>query len=126
MGTIVNQVNEKAKIQASRIPSAGDEQIPVSAFHVMMKPRGAICNLDCKYCYFLAKEDLYPDSNFRMSEELLENYIKQYIDAQTVPEITFAWQGGEPTLMGLDFFEKAINFQKKHQFLQNRDVLVQN
>tara|TARA_B100000029_G_scaffold516037_1_gene626269 strand:- start:5308 stop:6666 length:1359 start_codon:yes stop_codon:yes gene_type:complete len=115
MGTIVNQVNEKAKIQASRIPSAGDEQIPVSAFHVMMKPRGAICNLDCKYCYFLAKEDLYPDSNFRMSEELLENYIKQYIDAQTVPEITFAWQGGEPTLMGLDFFEKAINFQKKHQ-----------
>ncbi len=67
------------------------------AFHLMTKPRGAICNLDCKYCYFLSKERLYPGSTFRMSETLLEEYTRQYIDAQHVPEVTFAWQGGEPT-----------------------------
>ncbi len=94
-------------------PSAGNAPVPPPAFHVMMKPRGAICNLDCEYCYFLAKENLYPGSDFRMSDDLLEEYIKQYIDAQQVPEVTFAWQGGEPTLMGLDFFKKAIEIQEK-------------
>lgn len=97
------------------MPSAGGDPVPVPAFHVMMKPRGAICNLDCKYCYFLAKEDLYPGSGFRMSDDLLEEYVRQYIDAQQVPEVTFAWQGGEPTLMGLEFFQKAVELQKKHQ-----------
>ena len=85
------------------------------AFHVMTKPRGAICNLDCKYCYFLSKEFLYPDSQFRMSESLLESYVRQYIEAQQVDEVTFAWQGGEPTLMGLDFFQKAVELQQKHK-----------
>jgi len=84
------------------------------AFHVMTKPRGAICNLDCEYCYFLAKELLYPDSSFRMAHDLLENYVHQYIEAQTVPEITFAWQGGEPTLMGLDFFKLVVQLQRKY------------
>ena len=86
-----------------------------AAFHVMLKPRGAICNLDCKYCYFLSKEDLYPESNFRMSDEALENYTRQYIEAQSVPEVTFAWQGGEPTLMGLDFFRLAVESQEKYR-----------
>ncbi len=85
------------------------------AFHVMTKPRGAICNLDCKYCYFLSKERLYPNSDFRMSETLLEEYIQQYIEVQRVPEVTFAWQGGEPTLMGLDFFKQAVRYQQKHK-----------
>jgi uncharacterized protein len=85
------------------------------AFHLMTKPRGAICNLDCKYCYFLSKERLYPGSNFRMSETLLEEYTRQFIDAQRVPEVTFAWQGGEPTLMGLDFYRQAISYQQKHK-----------
>jgi uncharacterized protein len=84
------------------------------AFHIMTKPRGAICNLDCQYCYFLSKERLYPDSAFRMDEDVLENFTRQYIEAQRVPEVTFAWQGGEPTLMGLDFFEKAVEFQEKY------------
>ena len=84
------------------------------AFHVMTKPRGAICNLDCKYCYFLSKEFLYPDSKFRMSESLLEEYTRQYIEAQQVSEVTFAWQGGEPTLMGLDFFKQAVAYQQKY------------
>ncbi|MFW5973485.1 MAG: radical SAM protein, partial [Bacteroidota bacterium] len=80
----------------------------------MCKPRGAICNLDCAYCYYLEKEDLYPGATFRMSDEVLEAYVRQYIASQFVPEVTFAWQGGEPTLMGLDFFERAVFFQQKY------------
>jgi uncharacterized protein len=84
------------------------------AFHVMLKPRGAICNLGCHYCYFLSKEKLYPDSLFRMEDQLLEDFTRQYIQTQQVPEVTFAWQGGEPMLMGLEFFEKAVKYQKKY------------
>ncbi len=85
------------------------------SFHIMAKPRGAICNLDCRYCYFLKKTTLYPDSSFRMSDEILEAYTRQYIQAQRVPEITFAWQGGEPTLMGLEFFNRALYYQDKYR-----------
>lgn len=87
---------------------------PVRAFHIMVKPRGAICNLDCKYCYFLSKEMMYPGSRFRMADELLEIYIEQYIESQQAPEVTFAWQGGEPTLMGLEFFERVLEYQRKY------------
>jgi uncharacterized protein len=80
----------------------------------MIKPRGSICNLDCKYCYYLKKEQLYPDSDFRMPDEMLETFTRQYIQAQRVNQVTFGWQGGEPTLMGLDFFKKAVEFQKKY------------
>jgi uncharacterized protein len=80
----------------------------------MTKPRGAICNLDCTYCYYLSKEMLYTGSHFRMSNELLEEYIRQYIAAQCVPAVTFVWQGGEPTLMGLDFFQTAVELQDKY------------
>ncbi len=85
------------------------------AFQIMTKPRGAICNLDCKYCFFLKKEALYPESNFSMSDDVLETFTRQYIEAQRVPEVTFAWQGGEPTLMGLGFFERALHFQDKYR-----------
>jgi uncharacterized protein len=101
--------------QVQTIPTAGAKTAPPPAFHVMMKPRGAICNLDCQYCYFLAKEMLYPGSRFRMADELLEEYTRQYIAAQRVPEVTFAWQGGEPTLMGLDFFKRAVELQQKYR-----------
>ena len=87
---------------------------PLSAFHIMLKPRGAICNLDCAYCYFLSKELLYPGSRFRMANDLLEDYTRQYIEAQCVSDVTFAWQGGEPTLMGLDFFQLAVSLQEKY------------
>jgi uncharacterized protein len=93
----------------------GGKLPPPPAFHVMTKPRGAICNLDCQYCYFLAKENLYPGSGFRMSEDMLETYTRQYIQAQRAPEVNFAWQGGEPTLMGLDFYRKAVSLQNKHR-----------
>jgi uncharacterized protein len=80
----------------------------------MIKPRGAICNLDCAYCYFLSKEQLYPDSNFCMSDSLLENFTHQYITTQNVSEVTFSWQGGEPTLMGLGFFKRAVAYQEQY------------
>lgn len=84
--------------------------------HVMSKPIGPICNLDCEYCYYLHKEDLYPGtSSWRMSSETLTSYIRQYIDAQPAdaPEITFAWQGGEPTLLGLEFFQRVVEIQQQ-------------
>ena len=80
----------------------------------MVKPAGSRCNLDCKYCYFLSKERMYPESRFAMDDKLLELYIKQYMESQQYPEVNFSWQGGEPTLMGLDFFEKAVRFQQKY------------
>src|SRR5213079_3366188 len=84
------------------------------AFHVMTKPIRPICNLDCKYCFYLEKEKLFPaNENFKMSDAVLESYIRQYIDSQSAPEITFAWQGGEPTLLGVDFFRKVVALQGK-------------
>jgi uncharacterized protein len=83
------------------------------AFHVMLKPRGPVCNLGCSYCYYLSKEQLYPDGHFRMTDEVLETFTRQYIEAQRVPEVTFGWQGGEPTLVGLDFFRLAVKLQQK-------------
>ncbi|MBG0786087.1 MAG: anaerobic sulfatase maturase [Anaerolineaceae bacterium] len=80
----------------------------------MVKPRGSICNLACEYCYFLSKEQLYPGSDFRMSDELLEDFTRQYLQSQRVPQVTFSWQGGEPTLMGIPFFEKALAYQRKY------------
>ena len=85
------------------------------AFHLLTKPTGAICNLDCTYCFFLSKEMLYPGSRFRMADELLEDYIRQYIEGQQVPEVNIAWQGGEPTLMGLDFFKRSVELAEKHK-----------
>lgn len=84
------------------------------AFHVMAKPTGARCNLHCDYCFFQKKETLYPGSDFRMSNAVHEAYIRQLFEAHQVPEVTVAWQGGEPTLMGLDFFKRSVEFQKAH------------
>lgn len=82
----------------------------------MIKPTGSVCNLDCKYCFYLEKEQLYPErkSNYRMSEETLELFIKQHIDAQDVDDVIFAWQGGEPTLMGLPFYRRAVELQRRY------------
>jgi len=81
----------------------------------MVKPRGPVCNCRCQYCYYLPKEHLYPGSDFRMTEEVLENFTRQYIVSQSAPQVTFSWQGGEPTLIGLDFFERAVQLQKRYQ-----------
>jgi uncharacterized protein len=79
------------------------------SFHLLAKPTGAVCNLDCAYCFFLSKEMLYPGSRFRMADELLDEYLRQLIEAHAgAPEVAIAWQGGEPTLMGIDFFRRAV------------------
>ena len=97
------------------------ENSPIStakpaACHVMAKPTGSVCNIDCKYCFYLEKEKLYPDKRrqWRMDDETLELYVRQYIEAQDVPAANFAWQGGEPTLMGVDFFRRAVALQKEY------------
>ncbi|MCC6314269.1 MAG: anaerobic sulfatase maturase [Thermomicrobiales bacterium] len=84
-------------------------------FHVLAKPTGAVCNLNCTYCFFLSKQALYPGSRFRMSDEVLETYIKQLFEAHQTPEVTVAWQGGEPTLMGVDFFERAVRLAERYR-----------
>jgi uncharacterized protein len=90
------------------------ETIP-PRLHVLAKPTGAACNLKCSYCFFLNKEQLYPGSNFRMSDEVLERYIRQLIESHRADKVTVAWQGGEPTLMGLDFYKRALRFLDQYQ-----------
>ena len=83
-------------------------------FHVMVKPTGAVCNLDCTYCYYLSKENLYPGSSFRMSEPTLDTYVRSYIESQPDGDVVFAWQGGEPTLMGTDFFQRVLELERAY------------
>jgi uncharacterized protein len=87
-----------------------------NAFHVMLKPAGPTCNLNCTYCYYLEKKKLYPATReLKMSDVMLEEFTRQFINAHQVTNVTFTWQGGEPTLMGLDFFKKAIELQNKYR-----------
>jgi len=96
-------------------PTTQPARQPSRAFHLLSKPTGATCNLDCKYCFFLSKEMLYPGDRFRMSDELLETYIRQLLEAHPAHEVDVAWQGGEPTLMGLDFFKRSIRYVEKYR-----------
>jgi len=89
-----------------------------SPFHVMTKPIGPRCNIDCEYCYYLDKEQFYPsEKKFRMSDQVLEQYVRDLIATAAhtgQPEVAFAWQGGEPTLLGLDFFRRVVALQKRY------------
>jgi uncharacterized protein len=90
-------------------------------YQIFAKPIGSRCNLSCHYCYYLKKQSLYPEENsFRMPEDILEEYILQHIQTCPDPEITFSWHGGEPTLLGLDYFQKIVELQRKHQPFQRR------
>ena len=96
------------------LPDRG-EVLNRRVFHIMTKPVGPICNLDCKYCFYLEKEKLFPaNERFVMPDHVLEEYIRQHIEAQSSAEIGFAWQGGEPTLLGVKFFRKVVAFQAKY------------
>ncbi|MBS6059577.1 anaerobic sulfatase maturase [Mixta calida] len=88
----------------------------VADCHVMAKPSGAVCNIDCTYCFYLEKAALYPErnKNWRMTDETLEQFIRQHIAAQRDEQINFAWQGGEPTLMGLSFFQRVVALCKQY------------
>ena len=88
---------------------------PVVRMHAMVKPTGPICNLNCDYCYYLSKQHLLNKTNgWRMSDEVLESFIRQYIEDQNYQEVVFSWQGGEPTLLGLDFFKRVVALEKKY------------
>jgi uncharacterized protein len=93
---------------------------PVSAgappgFHLLAKPSGSTCNIDCTYCFFLSKEALYPNDKQRMSDATLETYIRQLLESHRTPQVTVAWQGGEPTLMGLTFFKHAVELVEQYR-----------
>lgn len=104
----------------------------VSGFHIMTKPIGPICNLDCSYCFYLEKENLYPDTrHWSMQSDVLERYIQQYIAAQSAEDVQFAWQGGEPTLLGVEYFRRVVQLQQKygegkkiHNALQTNGTLL--
>ncbi|MCP4434133.1 MAG: anaerobic sulfatase maturase [Actinomycetia bacterium] len=101
---------------ASAVPAL-PSPLPTAApdgFHVMAKPTGAICNLDCTYCFFLSKELLYPGDRFRMAEELLDTYVRQTLESQRGPQVVLAFQGGEPTLMGVGFYERTVELVRKY------------
>ncbi len=84
-------------------------------FQIMAKPVGPACNLDCSYCFYLEKKNLFPkNEQYRMSDEVLERFIREYIAAQDVPAVDFAWQGGEPTLLGVKFFKKVVQLQREY------------
>ena len=85
-------------------------------FQVFAKPAGALCNLECRYCYYLRKKDLYgKGESLRMSDDILEEYIIQHIDASESPEVRFSWHGGEPTILGKDYFRKIAALQRTHR-----------
>lgn len=101
---MTSPANVRVRLQGERLPG----------FHLLAKPTGATCNLDCAYCFFLSKELLYPGSRSRMAEEMLEQYIRQLIEAHSTSEVVVAWQGGEPSLMGLPFFERSVEYAEKY------------
>ncbi len=97
--------------------SYADRPLPAGlppSFHLLAKPTGSACNLDCAYCFFLEKEGLYPDAKPRMTDETLELYVRQLLESHRTPEVMIAWQGGEPTLMGLEFFRRAVELGKQY------------
>ena len=94
--------------------------------YVMLKPAGAHCNLACKYCYYLEKNNLYDKSHRHiMSDEMLEQFTREYIEAQTMPQVLFTWHGGEPLMRSIDFYKKALTLQKKYARGRRIDNVIQ-
>ena len=93
--------------------------------YVMLKPAGAHCNLACKYCYYLEKNNLYQNSHRHlMSDEMLEQFTREYIEAQTMPQVLFTWHGGEPLMRSIDFYKKALALQKKYAHGKQIDNVI--
>ena len=94
--------------------------------YVMLKPAGAHCNLACKYCYYLEKNKLYPTAQRHlMSDEMLEQFTREYIEAQTMNQVLFTWHGGEPLLRSIDFYRKALSLQQKYAGGRHIDNIIQ-
>ena len=102
-------------VSPQSVPSLLTMSAAPPTFHVMAKPTGAVCNLDCEYCFFLSKEMLYPGSSFRMTPDLQETYVRQLLEAHAAAaEVVVTWQGGEPTMMGLEFFRRSIELEHRY------------
>ncbi|HRD99034.1 MAG TPA: anaerobic sulfatase maturase [Rubrivivax sp.] len=103
--------------ESTRSPACRLPPLPAGRayrFHAMVKPAGALCNLDCPYCFYLHKTELLEhERNARMSDAVLEQHVRQYLQANTGDEVVFSWQGGEPTVMGLPFFERVVQLQQR-------------
>lgn len=132
--TVSSEINSRPYLsQMTRVAASQDEEAIMSntatgaqaalppgrnktaPFYVLAKPSGPACNLRCSYCFYLEKKELFPRTQSpRMSDETLERFIRDYIDSQHADEITFGWQGGEPTLRGLDFFRKVVELQQRY------------
>ncbi|WP_232072075.1 anaerobic sulfatase maturase [Paraburkholderia pallida] len=100
---------------AGFMPAAVPADNAPPGFHLLAKPSGSTCNIDCQYCFFLSKEALYPNDRHRMSEATLDAYIRQLLESHRTPQVTVAWQGGEPTLMRVDFFRQAVALVEKYR-----------
>ena len=109
-----NNPGQRTRPETPSLPVPRPPATP-PAFHVMAKPTGAVCNLDCSYCFYLSKAELYPGARFRMSDDTMERYVRQVLEAQEGPEVVIAWQGGEPTLMGLDFFRRVVEVAERYR-----------
>src|SRR5512142_519079 len=97
-------------VQAAKTKSSGGE---AQGIHVVAKPIGPACNLNCEYCFYLEKQALFgPGEQYRMTDEVLSAFITNYVSSQPTPVVEFVWQGGEPTLLGLDFFKRVVELQK--------------
>ncbi len=89
--------------------------------HVLAKPVGPICDIRCDYCFYLEKCSLFDDhEHYRMSDEVLAEYIQQYVGSQSIPVVEFVWHGGEPTLLGIDFFQKVVELQRP--YLKQKEI----
>lgn len=89
------------------------EENPLKGIHIVAKPMGPVCNLNCEYCFYLEKQALFESGEqYRMTDDVLSAFINRYIASQPTPVVEFVWQGGEPTLLGIDFFRRVIELQK--------------
>src|SRR5512135_3301802 len=89
------------------------KEVMAQGIHVIAKPMGPVCNLNCEYCFYLEKQALFGEGEqYRMSDEVLRAFITNYIVSQPTPVVEFVWQGGEPTLLGVDFFKRVVELQK--------------
>ena len=95
-------------------PGSGDYR-PPEGIHVVAKPTGPVCNIDCEYCFYLEKQALFAERRTRMSDEVLARFIRGYVESQPTPVVDFVWQGGEPTLRGLGFFRRVVELQAPHR-----------
>ena len=97
-------------------------QTPLPDFHLLAKPAGAACNLGCRYCFFLSKENLYPRESPLMDEAMLDTYIRQLLESSPGPQVDIAWQGGEPMLRGLDFYRRSVRLANQYRKPNQRIV----